>query len=326
MRTILYVMAILMCVAHSAVAQVGFAQFNIQTERGDPIPVTIWYPTDEETAQIVRGPFMFQGVENATPRSGPHPLVVISHGSGSGSLTHVNLAVYLTDAGYIVAALTHGKDNFLDASGSGTVSVIRTRAEDVSTTIDRISAPNPLDLVVDNERVAVVGFSAGGTTALALTGLRPSMAEAVRHCAAYADPFCRFVDASDPRFNDTGLMLNLTDSRIQSAVVLAPVTAYFSDAELAMLEHPVFVFAPEKDTELSPMANAGRLRDLVQNNLTFYEERAAGHYSILPVFSPTTSDDVPLALRSDNEGFDRAAFHSRIFGRVVNFLDETLKR
>jgi predicted dienelactone hydrolase len=119
----------------------------------------------------MRGPFVFRGAENAMPRLGSHPLVIISHRSGSGQLTHMNLAIHLTDAGYIVAAPTHAHENFQDESGSGTADVIKGRAETISEVIDRISTPNPLSLVVDGEQIAVVGFSAGGATVLALSGL-----------------------------------------------------------------------------------------------------------------------------------------------------------
>lgn len=319
-------MALLWCLGSPLAAEVGFAQFDIQTERSGPIPVAIWYPTDAAPAQITRGPFVFLGAENAAPRSDQHPLVIISHGSGSGQLTHMNLAVHLVDAGYIVAAPTHAYDNFQDEGGSGTAEVIRGRAETISDLIDRISAPNPLNLAVNGEQVAVIGFSAGGATALGLGGLRPSMAEAVNHCEAYSDPFCRFIEPDDRRFDDTTPMSELGDSRVRSIVALAPVTAYFSDAELAALAVPIFVFAPGQDTELSPTANAERLRDIIQTDLTFYEEPEAGHFSILPVFPEVTWDEVPIVLRTDSEGFDRSAFHQRLFGRVVGFLDHSLNR
>ena len=323
-QAILCVITLLVCSAHSAVAEVGFAQFNIQSERGEPIPISLWYPTDERPTQIVRGPFIFQATENAVPRPEQHPLVVISHGSASGSLTHVNLAVHLTQAGYVVAAPNHWQDNFQDESGAGTARVIQARAADVSAAIDRIFGPNPLGLMVDQDRVAVLGFSAGGATALALGGAKPAMAAAIQHCAAYVDPFCGFVDPKDPRFDDATLMLGLDDGRIQSLVLMAPVTAYFSDAELAMLDMPIFVFAPGNDAALSAEANAGRLQTLIQDDLRYYEDPAAGHFSILPVFSTAVSNDVPLVLRTDPAGFDRASFHQRLFGKVVTFLDETL--
>ena len=313
--------ALLWCLGTNAFAQVGFTQFDIQTESSGSVPVAIWYPTDAKPSEIRRGPFVFSAAENALPRTGPHPLVIISHGSGSGQLTHMNLAVHLADVGYVVAAVTHARDNFRDETGSGTADVIRSRAKTVSALIDRILAPNPLKLVVDNERIAVAGFSAGGATALALGGAQPSMASAVSHCEAYADSFCRFVDPEDPRFEDATPMSDLGDNRIRSIILMAPVTAYFSDIELATMMVPTFVFAPRQDTELSPEANADRLANAIEADLTFYEEPLAGHFSILPVFPEATWDEVPEALRTDATGFERAAFHQRLFSRIHDFLN-----
>lgn len=140
----------------------------------------------------------------------------------------MNLAVYLAIAGNGVVAATHAYDNFQDESGSGTASVIRGRAETISEAIDRILAPNPLNIIVDVEKIAVVGFSAGDASALALGGPRPSIAEAVRHCVTYDDPFRCFIDPNEQLFGDTTLMSGLSENRIRSIILLAPVTAYFT--------------------------------------------------------------------------------------------------
>jgi predicted dienelactone hydrolase len=43
--------------------------------------------------------------------------VVISHGNGGDDLTHIDTAMALANAGYVVAALTHTGDNPRDQSG-----------------------------------------------------------------------------------------------------------------------------------------------------------------------------------------------------------------
>lgn len=55
-------------------AEVGFAQFAIQTEGNGPIPTAIWYPTDAIRTDIIRGPFSFRGTENSAPK-GAHILL-----------------------------------------------------------------------------------------------------------------------------------------------------------------------------------------------------------------------------------------------------------
>lgn len=313
-------LAFLSAGALSANAEVGFSQFTISGPA--PVPVALWYPTDATPSSISRGPFVFSGAENAAPIAEKLPLVVVSHGAGSGMFTHSNLAVYLAGAGYAVATPTHINDNFRDDTGSGTAEVIASRARTVTDLIDRITAPNPLGLQIDADRISVIGFSAGGATALALAGARPVMAQAKKHCVNTDDPFCRFIGQSDPRLDDTTPIAGLGDGRLRSIVLLAPVTAYYADTELKNLSIPMFVFAPARDTELSPVENAARLRDLAPLITTYYQEPDAGHFSILPVFTSEAFNAVPEALRSDIAGFDRAQFQGELFERIVSFLNQ----
>ena len=319
LKSLSYAFVLISSLLSPAHADVGFSQFTLPTNPS--VPVAIWYPSDEIAGPIDRGPFSFSAAENAAPRKGQHPLVIISHGAGSGMFTHVNLAAALANAGYIVVAPTHTNDNFRDDSGSGTASVIKSRAKTITRLIDRITSPNPLNLQVDTKRISVAGFSAGGTTALALAGAIPVMAAALTHCAASNDPFCRFIDPDDPRFDDTTPLSNLHDARIQSFVLMAPVTAYFTEPELKKLSQPLFIFAPGRDTELSAQLNAARLRPHISPESRYLENPDAGHFSILPVFPQAVRDQVPEALTTDSEGFDREAFHKELFGQIVAFLN-----
>ncbi len=309
----------------AAVAESGFAEFSRDDPAtGDRLPVALWYPTDAEAAELVRGPFRFQAAEGAPPRRGPHPLVVFSHGSASSPFTHAHTAVALAKAGYVVAAPMHRADNFLDASGAGTREVLADRAHSLSAVIDRLTAPNPLGLEIDAGGIAAAGFSAGGATALALAGARPSMAAAVAHCATRDDPFCAFVPAGDARFDDDRPIDGLHDGRVRALILLSPVTAYFDDGEVAAIDLPMMVLVAGLDKDLSPERNSERLLRLQGASAERFDAPLAGHYSVLPVFGDPLPEGVPPAFAEDAAGFDRAAFLDALHSGMITFLDAAL--
>lgn len=118
---------------------------------GRPLPTTLWYP--------------------ARP-TGRHPIILFSHGLGGLPRQFEPLAAGWAEAGYVVAAPLYPHTN-------GRVRV--DRRDIVNQPADAafvIAAVRALDLTpgdvlaghLDLDRVAAVGFSAGGTTTLGLFG------------------------------------------------------------------------------------------------------------------------------------------------------------
>ncbi len=66
------------------------------------VPLTVFYPTAQAEQPHKKGPFDLSLAVNAQPESGPHPLVVISHGSGGSPWVHVDLARTLVNNGFLV--------------------------------------------------------------------------------------------------------------------------------------------------------------------------------------------------------------------------------
>jgi dienelactone hydrolase len=125
----------------------------LQLARGDdrPLPTTLWY----------RGQV-----------TGRHPIVLFSHGLGGLPRQFAALAAGWAEAGYVVAAPTYPHTN-------GRVRVDRRdiahQPADAAYVIGAVRALDraPGDALaghLDVNRVAAVGFSAGGTTTLGLFG------------------------------------------------------------------------------------------------------------------------------------------------------------
>src|SRR5580700_7809677 len=104
----------------------GFRFFELPAGADGPaLEGAMWYPCSEPPEEIDLGKITailkitVLGAKNC-PISGANlPLVVVSHGKGSHFVLHHDTAETLADAGFIVAAINHPGDNFLDLSRSG---------------------------------------------------------------------------------------------------------------------------------------------------------------------------------------------------------------
>jgi predicted dienelactone hydrolase len=107
---------------------------------------------------------------------GPRPLVVFSHSSGGGRRQSTFLCTHLASHGYVVAAMDHSEivapelarqDGETPEQTTARRSAwVESRVPDVRFLLDHLLAS---DAALDPERVAIVGHSFGGWTALAAT-------------------------------------------------------------------------------------------------------------------------------------------------------------
>ena len=95
----------------------------------------IWYPTDDDRPnELIGQNALFSGHyvrPNAQPKSGAHPVVVFSHGSGGNALQVGWLAEALAEKGYVVLATNHPGTTSRDSLPETTV-MIWERAKDLS--------------------------------------------------------------------------------------------------------------------------------------------------------------------------------------------------
>ncbi|WP_250004066.1 dienelactone hydrolase family protein [Actinoplanes sp. M2I2] len=136
-----------------AEARGAVATRQVQLARGvaRPLPTTLWY---------------------RTPLTGRHPIILFSHGLGGSPQQFAPLAAGWAEAGYVVAAPAYPHTN-----GRGPVDRrdIVNQPADAAYVIDAVRdldgvAGDALAGHLDVDRVAAVGFSAGGTTTLGLFG------------------------------------------------------------------------------------------------------------------------------------------------------------
>jgi predicted dienelactone hydrolase len=280
-------------VATETYADAGPHAVGVRTLTGDeaPFPMTYWYPGIEDADRApttyayainMFGPeattFLasYGGVakHRLVPdrANGPYPLVIISHGFAISPGSYGWLAEHLASWGFVVLAPHHRESLSPDALWRSTIE----RLQDIEATLDFVDAavrPNGgFEGLVNNQRVAVVGHSYGGYTALASAGARIDPAGFESSCdIAYQrdDPLVFLCDALLPRLDDmagiagvdTGpgaLWPSLVDEPVDAVVSIAGDAAMFGDAGLAEVAAPMMAIGGTADAD-SPFEWGTRL-------------------------------------------------------------------
>lgn len=249
------------------------------------------------------------------------PLVVISHGSGGWYGGHADTAEALSEAGFVVAALTHPGDNFRD-QGRGLH--LTGRAPQLSSLIDYMTGTWAGPVAIDPERVGAFGFSAGGFTVTAIVGGVSDAQMILAHCVAHPEVFaCRLVAALGG-LDLTDWQPETRDPRVRAAVIAAPALGLsFTDQSLAAITLPVQLWQAADDQILPSPYNVEPVRDRLGRAPEYHRVDKAGHYDFLTPCGPDMQAAAP-GLCVSAPGFDRAAFKVGFNREVVRFFSQAL--
>lgn len=293
---------------------------------GTTMPAMVFYPTRDvlaDTATVI-GPYQVKAQPGAAIAGGRFPLVLISHGHAGSALGHHDLATTLADAGFIVASIEHAGDSYRDQSGFGTERVLLGRAWQVSALLDGLLADPQLGPHIDQDRVGVAGFSAGGYTSLLLLGAQPDFSRHATYCQAQPQDveICQL-----PAANAEPLAQRpaTADARIQAGFVMAPLGVFFDRAALQQVTAPVHLYAAMADRVLLPNYNVLPVRDGLPNLRAFRPIVGADHYVFLAPCGPEMAESVPV-LCKDPPGIDRALLHRQINEDAVAFFRQVFFR
>ncbi|MBN1564844.1 MAG: hypothetical protein JXA10_13440 [Anaerolineae bacterium] len=296
---------------------VGYMTFD-NGDTDTPLTGGIWYPArnpdglDDAIDYDIGVDFLpalsGNALLNAEPDSdnAPYPLVVNSHGGGGTIYYNAYMYEHLASLGFVVISPNH-VDNFVDSIMMDpadflplNLDSIVLRPLDITRTLDYatdLTAPDgAMAGIIDMERIAVIGGSYGGYTALMAVGGRLDFSTIPDMCAAGANlrPWngvCdfsaeellaleqRLIDLAGVDIEPGELWPSLGDERIDAVVSLFPgnFSAVISDEGMAKITVPILLSRNGGDQLVPNALNADRAWQFVSSSskLMYTLEHAA---------------------------------------------------
>lgn len=299
---------------------VGFQVLEIKSASG-PLAVAVWYPT----SATPRPTTFLVGSLLSVARDGPVkgkqlPLVLVSHGNGGSALSHLDLAMELASAGYVVVAPTHAGDNYADQSRQGSPAIFSQRAEQMRSTLDHMLKTWPGASHIDPDRVGSYGMSAGAFTVLTLAGGMPRMASIAEHCSHAPEFICKALEyVKSPLLKSAeGAGSFSADPRIKAAVVAAPGLGFtFAEGGLDNVRIPIQLWSGDRDETVPFASNTRIVQEGLGDRVEAHRIPGATHLSFLAPCGLLK----PPAFCTDPDGFDREATHAAMNAEVLRFFN-----
>ena len=217
----------------------GFARIGLDAPHRDTVVQgAIWYPAKPGGEVLRVGEnAVFVGVrarDGADVTEGRHPVVLFSHGLGGRFETIAWLPSGLAARGAIVVSLNHPGSTWSDLNVRRAVEHW-TRVQDLKIALDwLLNSPDWMHRV-DESRIAAVGFSYGGWTALSVGGATGNLAGYAAYCDEYgaraAD--CRMLARAgiEPGALDAARWnASYKDGRVGAVAAIDPAVLYGLDA------------------------------------------------------------------------------------------------
>lgn len=303
--------------------------------RGGDLQAALWFPATGGTQGVIGENILFHGapaLADATPTPGPHPLILVSHGSG-GNLTGLSwLASGLAGQGAMVLLVNHPGSTSGDSTPQGSVP-LDLRARDLSAALDHALADPATAALLDPDRIAVLGFSMGGGTALQLAGARFDRAAYRAYCDRLGEAArdCVWLSSGvDLSALPAGIEADLRDPRISAVIGVDPAYGHaFTPASLAAMDLPALLISlgdtgPGSGWEAVDVGPGGADLPAMMPDARLHRIENAWHFSFLAECGRLG----PLLIWWEGEepicdnprGSDRGAVHAEVLAQVGAFL------
>ncbi|WP_394354759.1 alpha/beta hydrolase family protein [Aquipseudomonas alcaligenes] len=287
-----------------------------------PMQAIVFYPASLAAGETALGLYRVAATRDAPIAMGRFPLILLSHGNSGSPLAHHDLATALARQGFVVLAVVHPGDNDQDQSRQGSLSNLYGRPLQLSAAIDAAAADPLLAASLDSARVGVIGYSAGGESALILAGAQPRLQHLRDYCLQVPDDADACATRGELRSDREDLQAS-ADRRVAALLLLAPLGLLFDQQELAQVRVPVLLYSGDHDQVLALQRNAGALRRSLPLTPEYRLLPGAGHFVFMAPCTVEMAQLLPY-LCEDAEGVDRAAIHHALSLDAARFFTENL--
>jgi len=279
------------------------------------------------------GPFTVNASRDAAPVENRRlPVVLLSHGRGGGPLGHREMATALARDGFVVVLPTHVGDASGFPAARSQAQILIDRPRQAEEALNAVLSDPRFAPRVDAKRIGMIGYSAGGYTALILAGAQPDFAFAREFCATHDDAgSCgrrriagtevaspTVASATPAMSEDLAVWRPPVEPRLKALVLMDPLATMFKAPGFSALRIPVLLFRPESDALLSAPRNAlavaSGLPERPQQQIV-----PGNHFVFIDPCPPQIASDVPLVCQ-DAPGVDRPAIHRQMEDQIVAFL------
>ncbi|QXI40663.1 alpha/beta hydrolase family protein [Pseudomonas xantholysinigenes] len=287
-----------------------------------PMQALVFYPSSGQAHPVRIEGYQTRVAEEAPVAMGQFPLLVISHGNTGSPMALHDLANGLARQGFVVVAVVHPGDNNRDHSRLGTLSNLYGRPLQISAAITAARADALLAPYLNDGKVGVIGYSAGGETALILSGARPDLERLRRYCEE------RPSDADACKTHgvliaDHSELAPKADPRIGAVMLMAPLSLMFGRHALAGVQVPALIYSGDRDQLLALEHNADALARKLPVTPDYRLLAGAGHFVFMAPCDAEQHQRMP-ALCKDADGVDRRHIHRSLRSETTAFFSQAL--
>ncbi|WP_312934137.1 dienelactone hydrolase [Pseudomonas sp.] len=287
-----------------------------------PMQALAFYPSSAPPTQMHLGDYQIDAGAQLPIAAGRFPLLVMSHGNTGSPLALHDLATSLARQGFVVVAVTHPGDNTQDHSRLGALSNLYGRPLQVSAAISAARADPRLGLALNRGKVGVIGYSAGGETALILAGAEPDPTRLRQHCLEFpgdADA-CHAHGVLRADYDELG---PAADRRVGAVMLLAPLSLLFGRQALSAVHVPALIYSGDNDQLLMLARNAQALARKLPQAPDYRLLAGAGHFVFMAPCDAQQLQRMP-ALCKDADGVDRENIHQTLQSEAGAFFGQAL--
>ncbi len=307
--------------------QPGFKTVGLWDEANNMrMDLNVWYPSLQNPSLSHYTPWVLDVVRYGNNVPGRFPLIVLSHASTATRFSYHESAAALACSGFVVIALEHNHDNMYSLSDIFTLRQITERVAQLRYIIHAALTHKELQNFIDPKRIGILGFEAGGTTALVLGGAVPQAEGWENYCtvAGNASPYCspwargrmQKMVYGLPLFKEN--MQDFIDPQIKAIVAVAPLyDMFFTQKALQSLVPPLLLINVEKNI----MGKSTIQNVLAPHTLVTIPE--AGVADLMSLCPPALQKDLPEMCGTVSPDV-RKTVRTKLDTYVIQFFVKTL--